>query len=142
MPIKKEFTDVIFVRGLSHRAEAINAIAKKHRIVPVDLARGLVEAACDFYERHGFFSFPVRIEPEAFQQGYIEAESRLTAKYGLTPAQQVLMGPEKLEAHRLQWELNEEKAESQQPGERVRPGASSTSYDKARKPRNKRATGD
>lgn len=76
MPAKKKFEDIIYVRGLAHRAETLNKISDLHRIDHVELARGLVEAACDFYEEHGFFSFPVRIEPEAFQRQWLAAEGR------------------------------------------------------------------
>jgi hypothetical protein len=60
-------------------------ITRKHRTQPTDLCRGLVEAACDFYEQHGFFSFPVRIEPEAFQHGYITKVAEPASPYGERP---------------------------------------------------------
>jgi hypothetical protein len=31
-------------------------ITRKHRTQPTDLCRGLVEAACDFYEQHGYIT--------------------------------------------------------------------------------------
>lgn len=59
--------DVVFARGVTHLAATINEIALRHRITPADLTRGLLEAACQFYREHGWFSFPILIEPLAFQ---------------------------------------------------------------------------
>jgi hypothetical protein len=87
VPKKKAFSDVLYVRGLEHRADILNAIDEKHGIAPVELARRLVEAACSFYETHGWFSFPVVIEPEAFQARFVAetqaaylADKRATSK--------------------------------------------------------------
>jgi hypothetical protein len=71
MPKKAQITDYIFARGVSHLAADINSIRERHKIEPADLVRGLLEAAAKFYRDQGFFSFPVRIEPEDFQRSYI-----------------------------------------------------------------------
>lgn len=84
VPKKKPIEDVLFVRGLSHIAEELNAIQQKHRTSPTDLARGLLEAACAFYRTHGWFSFPVVIEPEAFQARFV-AEKTQAAYLTLKP---------------------------------------------------------
>lgn len=39
----------------------------KHRITGPELVRGLLDAAAEFYKKNGWFSFPVTITPEKFQ---------------------------------------------------------------------------
>lgn len=39
----------------------------RHRITAPELVRGLIDAAASFYEKNGWFSFPVTITPETFQ---------------------------------------------------------------------------
>ena len=39
----------------------------KHRITGPELIRGLIDAAADFYDKNGWFSFPATIAPEHFQ---------------------------------------------------------------------------
>lgn len=54
------------------------AIEKRHGHAPGVVARKLLDAACEFYEANGFFSFPVVIEPLAFQASYVaEKEAQL-----------------------------------------------------------------
>lgn len=77
MPKKGQVTETIFARGISHLAPTINAIAENHRILPPDLTRGLLDAACKFYEEHGWFSFPVKITPIAFQTNSVEENQAL-----------------------------------------------------------------
>lgn len=54
----------------------LGEIYSKHKISRNDLARALLDAACGFYKEHGWFSLPVRIEPEAFQAKYLERNKR------------------------------------------------------------------
>lgn len=83
MPKKTaRITDKVFARVDDDLARGINAIVDKHNTEPAVLVRGLLEAAVAFYDAHGWFSFPVRIEPEAFQAQYV---AELQAKYGTTP---------------------------------------------------------
>jgi len=42
----------------------LNSIHQKLGIPPAEFVRKLTESALAFYRTHGFFSFPVRIEPE------------------------------------------------------------------------------
>ena len=48
--------------------EAFIAELEKHRITGPELVRGLLDAAADFYAEHGWFSFPLTITPEKFQE--------------------------------------------------------------------------
>lgn len=75
MPKRVQVTDTIFARKVSHLAPTINEIAEKHRIAPADFTRGLLEAACSFYQAHGWFSFPVVIAPQEFQLSLHAAEA-------------------------------------------------------------------
>lgn len=54
--------------------QTLAKIYERHTLKPTDFGRRLVEAACQFYEEHGWFSFPVVIEPEAFQARYVAEE--------------------------------------------------------------------
>lgn len=38
-------------------------IETKHRYTPADIARDLLEAAADFYEKHGYFVLPLQVAP-------------------------------------------------------------------------------
>lgn len=80
MPRKTKITDAIFARIDPKTAETINAITEKHQIEAAVLVRGVVRAACAFYEKHGWFSFPVIIQPEAFQARYVAEEQALYAE--------------------------------------------------------------
>lgn len=92
MPVRKKIEDLLYVRGMTPYAATMNAIAKHHRITPTDLARGLIESACAFYDEHGWFSFPVTVIPTVFQRTQAEHESptQLAAEapvpYEVTPA--------------------------------------------------------
>lgn len=48
--------------------EAFIAELEKHRITGPELVRGLLDAARGFYKENGWFSFPLTITPEKFQQ--------------------------------------------------------------------------
>lgn len=48
--------------------EAFIAQLEKHRITGPELIRGLLDAARDFYRENGWFSFPLTITPDKFQQ--------------------------------------------------------------------------
>lgn len=48
--------------------EAFIAELAKHRITGPELIRGLLDAAAGFYAENGWFSFPLTITPEKFQQ--------------------------------------------------------------------------
>lgn len=71
MPKKGITSGQLGVRVDEETVRTLLVMEEKHRVAPVDLARGLLEAACQFYREHGWFSFPVRIEPEAFQARYV-----------------------------------------------------------------------
>lgn len=44
--------------------DALEEIEENHRIGQSEMVRGLVEAAVHFYKQHGWFGFPVTIEPK------------------------------------------------------------------------------
>lgn len=85
MPKPTKITDKVFARIELDLADGINAIHAKHQIEPAVLIRGLLKEAVAFYRAHGFFSFPVRIEPEAFQRQWLAAAEPGQAGYGATP---------------------------------------------------------
>ena len=72
---KKGFNGQIGLRCSDEMSATLKEIERTHRIAPIELARGLVDATCQFYRQHGWFSFPVVIQPEAFQRQYIAAEA-------------------------------------------------------------------
>lgn len=76
MPKKRANEDTLGLRGLSPFSDFIAAMDEKHHVTPQELGRGLFAAAASFYREHGFFSFPVRIEPEAFQRSWLAAEGK------------------------------------------------------------------
>lgn len=77
MPKPARIKDKVFARGVDHISEDLNRLCEKHNIPPANLVRGLLEAAVEFYRKHGWFTFPVRIEPEAFQARYVAEERAL-----------------------------------------------------------------
>lgn len=79
---KKEFNGTISLRCDDAMSATLKDIHLKHQVPPVALARGLIEAALRFYTEHRFFSFPVRIEPEAFQREWLAAAEQPQAGYG------------------------------------------------------------
>ena len=52
----------------------LGEIYGRHRISRADIARATLEQVCAFYDAHGWFSLPVRIEPESFQLPREEAK--------------------------------------------------------------------
>lgn len=92
MPKKRNNEDVLGLRGLLPYREFITAMDTKHKIPPAELGRGLFAAAAEFYRVHGWFSFPVRIEPEAFQARYVaehQAPFTVAAKTGAPAGGQI-----------------------------------------------------
>ena len=79
---KKSFGGTVYVRT-DEMTQTLLAIQAKHGTAPNELTRKLLKSACDFYDQHGFFSFPVCIEPLAFQRAWIAAEEQ--AGYGQAP---------------------------------------------------------
>lgn len=83
MPKSARITDKVFARVEEDLADGINAIHEKHHIEPAVLVRGLLESAVAFYRLHGFFSFPVVVNPEAFQARWV-AETQSEYQHGPT----------------------------------------------------------
>lgn len=67
MPLKND--DRLNIRLPGDLLVTLEEIQKKHGLNATEIARRCLEAVADFYNKHGFFSFPVRLEPEA---GFIE----------------------------------------------------------------------
>ena len=68
--------------AISSRAKAtLDEIRKNQRYLPAQVARGLIDAACDFYDRHQYFAFPICIEPMAWKtQPVITVAQRMAAE--------------------------------------------------------------
>jgi hypothetical protein len=56
-------SEQISVRLPPELFHTLQQIQSHHRISPVELARGLLESAADFYLERGYFGFPVEIYP-------------------------------------------------------------------------------
>ena len=65
--------------SITPEQEAFIAELAKHRITGPELVRGLLDAAADFYAEHGWFSFPLTITPEKFQQASRPKAARKSA---------------------------------------------------------------
>lgn len=60
-------TGQLSVRVSSDLQSGLEAIEAKHHIGQAEIVRGLVAAAVAFFNKEGWFSFPVKITPEIFQ---------------------------------------------------------------------------
>lgn len=80
MPKKVPFTGNVFFRCDEEDTAALIAIDRNHGIGPAKLGAGLLHAACQFYRQHGWFSFPVVIEPVAFQAKYVAESNPLISE--------------------------------------------------------------
>ena len=49
--------------------DGLQRIKDSHGTEPAEVLRRLAEAAVQFHQQHGFFTFPVKVEPEA---GFLE----------------------------------------------------------------------
>lgn len=76
MPKKGE-SNQLGIRCSEQMMADLRAIQENNGLQPVDLARRLLESACQFYRRYGFFSWPAHVIPEGFQATYI-AEAQAT----------------------------------------------------------------
>jgi hypothetical protein len=54
--------------SITPEQEAFIEELAKHRITGPELVRGLLDEAKKFYDDNGWFSFPLTITPEKFQQ--------------------------------------------------------------------------
>lgn len=54
--------------SITPEQEAFITELAKHRITGPELIRGLLDASAEFYEENGWFSFPLAVTPEKFQQ--------------------------------------------------------------------------
>ena len=77
--MQENLTEKIGLTVSASTMKTLEKIEAAHGTPAVRFSRLLVEAACKFYDEHGFFSFPVRIEPETFQAGYV---AEMQTKYG------------------------------------------------------------
>ena len=63
--------------------DGLNEIKKAHGLEPAEVLRRLGDAAVAFYQENGFFSFPVRLEPE---EGFIMRAIRYQSATNLSAA--------------------------------------------------------
>jgi hypothetical protein len=84
MPKKVPFNGTVFIRCDDEDTESLRKIEAEHNIAPTKFTAGLIRAACQFYRKHGWFSFPVVIEPEVFQARYV-AEEQAAYEAGKKP---------------------------------------------------------
>ena len=75
-----KLSDQVSVRIDPEWRETLRTIEEKHRIPPPDFIRGLVAAGLDFYRAHGWFAFPVSVQPvRDYVQAVAETQSRYDA---------------------------------------------------------------
>lgn len=60
---KREFNGAIYFRCDAQTDATLRDIMRDQKMVPVDLAKGLLEEACKFYRENGYFYFPIVFEP-------------------------------------------------------------------------------
>ena len=53
----------------SEHYETLSKIYVRHRMPTTDLLRGLIAIACEYYEKHGYFTLPATITPEQVKRG-------------------------------------------------------------------------
>ncbi len=82
-----KLSDQVSVRISPEWRETLRSIEEKHRIPPPEFIRGLVEAGLQFYQTHGWFAFPVSVQPmRDYVQAVAETQSRYDAAPGATSA--------------------------------------------------------
>lgn len=77
-----KLSDQVSVRISPEWRETLRAIEEKHRIPPPDFIRGLVEAGLEFYREHGWFAFPVSVQPV---RDYVQAVAETRSRYDAAP---------------------------------------------------------
>lgn len=77
-----KLSDQVSVRIAPEWRETLRAIEEKHRIPPPEFIRGLVEAGLEFYREHGWFAFPVSVQPV---RDYVQAVAETQSRYETTP---------------------------------------------------------
>lgn len=77
-----KLSDQVSVRIASEWRETLRAIEEKHRIPPPEFIRGLVEAGLEFYREHGWFAFPVNVQPV---RDYVQAVAETQSRYEAAP---------------------------------------------------------
>jgi hypothetical protein len=77
MPKKVPFNGTVFLRLDEEDAATLREIDKTHQIAPTKFTAALIKSACQFYREKGWFSFPIVIEPEAFQARYVAEEQAI-----------------------------------------------------------------
>lgn len=76
-----KLSDQVSVRIDPEWRETLRSIEEKHRIPAPEFIRGLVDAGLEFYRTHGWFAFPVSVQPgEAYVQAVAETQSRYLAQ--------------------------------------------------------------
>ncbi len=77
-----KLSDQVSVRISPEWREALRTIEDKHRIPPPEFIRGLVEAGLAFYREHGWFAFPVSVQPV---RDYVDAVAETQSRYDAGP---------------------------------------------------------
>lgn len=76
-----KLSDQVSVRIDPEWREVLRSIEEQHRIPAPEFVRGLVAAGLEFYRDHGWFAFPVNVQPvQAYVQAVAETQSRYTTK--------------------------------------------------------------
>lgn len=88
-PLVAKLSDQVSVRIDPEWRETLRIIEEKHRIPPPEFIRGLVDAGLQFYREHGWFAFPVNVQP---LNDYIQAVAETQAAYHAKPAAKAKKG--------------------------------------------------
>lgn len=74
-----KLSDQVSVRIDPEWRDVLRTIEEKHRIPPPEFIRGLVAAGLEFYRNHGWFAFPIHVQPG---DDYVDAVAETRAHYG------------------------------------------------------------
>ncbi len=75
--VPQKFNAQITVKVTAETLAKFKKIEAKHGLNPSDALRRLGDAMLAFYEQYGFFSFPVKMEPE---EGWLMRAAELAAE--------------------------------------------------------------
>ena len=77
-----KLSDQVSVRISPEWRETLRVIEEKHRIPPPEFIRGMVAAGLEFYRLHGWFAFPVNVQPGP---EYLQAVAETHSLYDASP---------------------------------------------------------
>jgi hypothetical protein len=80
--VMPKLSDQVSVRISPEWRETLRIIEEKHRIPPPEFIRGMVAAGLEFYRLHGWFAFPINVQPGP---EYVQAVAETQSRYDASP---------------------------------------------------------